>query len=63
MRADHAMTELLRTGRNDWIVASGAADAGSRLRSSAQHHDDFAGDAPTLQATIDLIVGAGEPRP
>jgi Papain family cysteine protease len=62
VRADHAMTELLHSGRNDWIVASGAADAGSRLRSSAQHHDDFAGDAPTWQATIDLIVGAAEPR-
>ena len=63
VKADKAMTELLRSGRNGWIVAHSAADAGGRQRSSAQHHDDFASDAPTLQTTLDLILGTAEVRP
>ncbi len=59
VKADRAMTKLLRSGRNEWIVASGAAETSGRPRSSAQHHDDFAGDAPTLATTADFILGSG----
>ena len=59
LKADGAMKKLLRSGRNEWIVASGPADASPDPRSAARHHDDFAGDAPTLQATVDVILGAG----
>jgi hypothetical protein len=59
LKADSAMKKLLRNGRNEWIVASGAAKADRDPRSTARHHDDFAGDVPTLQATVDVILGAG----